>query len=441
MQIPMAVQKTAGLAVWIALSPVALQAQDPAGLEAGATLSFGILGENNDWKAYTGLGFSLSSSTRTQSLGFSASAGLEYPDANDELNLVDPNVLLTYNRIGRNALFQASARYRESDLGGFVIDEDSTVGELVANTGTKNELRLATALEFGTQSLFGGKVDLDWRQVTYSGSATLADYETSRAGITLRFSIDPRIDLRTTLDFQETQADAIGTDRTNQTFGFGADFKVTQTLQTSLDLRYSEFETRPFGSPVQKDKGPSFRFSAVQDLKNGELNFDLSSRVTSNGTRSDASVGRSLKTAQGDEILLSAGVSHGGNGDVDGIFALEYSRGTRDAEFSLALSRSVEADLFGQETLKSQFRIGQNYTINETSSISGALAFRETEFLNSTTPNTRKLELSFGYAQELVRDLDLVAEVSQTRSWSGSTGPTLENKLYMGIERSFSWRP
>ncbi len=436
----LAVPVIVGLASWIALSPTPLHAQDPAGREAESTLSFGLLYKDDAWKAYSGFDFTLSSSTRTEGLGLSASGGLEGSGA-DGLNLVDPNILLTYNRTGRNAALAASARYRESDLGGFTIDEDTSAGELIANTGTKKDANIAGSLEFGTVSPLGGKIDMGWREVKYSGATTLADYDAVDVGVTLRFTIDPRIDLRTTARYQETLADAPGTDRVTQSIGFGADFKVNQTLNTSIDLTYAEIETRPTGGPVQKDSGPGFEFTAQKDLKNGDLGFYLTSTLTTVGNRTEAQVARTFETAQGDGLMLSAGVSRSGNDEVDAIFGLEYSRSTRDAELNVALSRYVQSDLFGQETLNSQFRIGHSYAINDTSRIESALAYRETQFLTSTALDARKLEISLGYSKKLTSVFDLSAEVSQIRDWTGSAGPTTDNTVFLGLTRAFSWAP
>jgi hypothetical protein len=301
-----AILSVVGVAAGIAVSTAALQAQDNAGVQAEATLSFGAQYEDKDWSAYSGLSFALSSSTRTQSIGLSLSTGLE-GGGQDGVDFVDPSVLLTYNRIGRNTLLEASARYTQSELGGFTIDEDSSTGEIVATTGTKNDLNLSTGFEFGTASLFGGTVSLGWRDVTYSGGTTLADFQTHRAGVTLRFSVDPQVDLRTTASYEETLSDSPGTDRKTQVVGVGADLSVRENLRFSLDLGYTEIETRPAGGPTVTDTGPTFRFLAEQDLVNGALRFDLSSLVTNTGTRTAAQVTRTLATPMGDDLSCPPG--------------------------------------------------------------------------------------------------------------------------------------
>jgi hypothetical protein len=49
--------------------------------------------------------------------------------------------------------------------------------------------------------------------------------------------------------------------------------------------------------------------------------------------------------------------------------------------------------------------------------------------------------MSVGYSQELNRDLDLAAKLTHTRSWTGTSGPVIDNTAFLGVERAFSWRP
>ncbi len=440
MNYPPAVLSFVGLELCLIFSAGTIEAQDGAGLEANATLSFGVIYEDEALRAQSALGFSLSSSTRTQSLGFSLSSGLE-TGRRSALDFVDPSVLLTYNRIGQNALFSVDARYNQSDLGGFELAEDSTSAELVATTGSKNDLNLSTNLEFGTASLFGGTVSLGWRQIQYSGATTLDDYQTFSAGLALRFSVDPRVDLRTTANFQETLVEGSGTARTNLSLGVGVDFALNVAFRVSADLSYSQIEKRPATGDTQIDSGPVFSLVAEKDFLNGALRLDLSTLVTDSGTGAEARVTRTLKTARGDDFLLSAGLSRGDNGDLKGIFGVEFTRVGQNSEFAFSLTRGVQGDVFGQESLRTEFRVGYEIPLSRISELSSAVAFRETEFPDSTMDRTRKLELKMGYAQQLTRDLDLTAEVAHTRSWSGSDGPDVDNTVYVGLERKFNWRP
>lgn len=428
---------TAGTLSLLALPAVA---QTTGGLQAGLTLGAGVLYDDGAWKARSDLGFSFSSATPVQSFGITARGGLEYPDASDKVDFADPSLQLVYNRIGANAEFEALAEYRRSDIGTLEPDETSESGELIAGTGSRDMINLGSRLAFGTRSLIGGEVGAGWRRVNYhdTGTATLYDYDTITADGTLRFTVDPRIDLRLTGSWEDTESEGAGRDRRTWAVGAGADLRVNQSLTATADVRYTEIETS-LGGVTTTQTGPGVELGLIQTVKDGEYRLTASHVVTANGDRQTIRLRRAQELKLG-ELSWSAGVTRGANDAIDGLVGFDYRRATKLGVLSLAAYREIQADSFGEEALVDQLRLGYRHTLSELDSIEASAAYRNTDYFDLATDSIEQVSLGVTYRRQISREADLVANYAHTIKQSGSVDES-ENSFYLGLQRNFSWRP
>ncbi|WP_370284407.1 hypothetical protein [Pseudooceanicola nanhaiensis] len=428
---------TAGaLGLWAGTAP----AQSPGGLQAGLTVGAGAFYDDGALKARSDLGFTLTSATPVQSLGFTARGGLEYPGADDAPDLTDPSVQLIYSRIGANAALEAAAGYKRSEIGTLEPDETGESAELLAGTGIRNAFDVASRLTFGTRAPFGGNVGASWRRVAYSdtGAATLYDFDTYGADGTLRFSIDPRIDLRLTAAWEETDSDGPGRDRRTWSLGAGADVILDRTLTATADLRYTEIETTEAGITTTQT-GPGIDLGLAKVVKDGEYRLVLSSLVTTNGDRQILRLRRAQELKLG-ALSWTAGITRGGDDEVDALLGLEYRRPTRLGELTFAAYRDIQADSFGEEALVDQVRFGYRRALSALNSIEASAAYRRTDYFDIAADSVEQVSLGVTYRHQLTREADLVANYARTLRRSGSIDET-EESFYLGFQRNFSWRP
>ena len=417
-------------------------AQEAEGLLAGFTLGAGVQYDDEEWRARSDLGFTLSSTTRIQSIGLALRGALEFPDAEDEIALVDPSVTLTYSRLGKNAELEAEAAYQRSDIGTLVPDEIPTSDELLLDTGTRTTTTAGARLAFGTQAPLGGEVGLDWKRVNYSDladTATLEDYETRGADAMLRFSINPQIDLRLLGDYEETTEQDTDDARRIWSAGVGADLDINKRLRATVDLKYTEIEERS-GGTTNTESGPEVTVGLVRQMPNGTLSFELASVVTDTGTRSTARVEREQELRLG-ELTWSAGVTRGSEGDVDALYGLEYARPGKRGELSLSLQRAIRADAFGEESLVDQFQVGYRRKLSEQARLDTGLTYRNTDYFSAGTESVEQFDFGVSYRHQLTRDADVVARFTHSVTRRDSRDDDSENTFYLGLQRSFSWRP
>ena len=430
------------LAAAAGLTTYSAMAQEAGGITASATTGIGVISDDDGTRARGDLSFSLGSVTRTQGFELGISTGLEYPDADDEFELADPELRFSYRRTGKNAEFEAFASFLRQEIGTLVLDETPDSIELRNDTGYRNDTRLGARLTFGKEAPFGGNFGLGVRRVNYTDLTddSLNDYVSRDSDLTLRFTVDPRLDLRLTARVEDTESEGTGTDRTTTTFGTGADLRISESLRASLDLNFVEIEESADGGPTSTDSGPTFALAILRDLPNGEARFDLSSILTDDGTRVEVRAGRSHELRLG-EFDWSAGLSRGGDGDVDGLLQVGYGRESRNGSLEAGYQRSVNTSIFGEETLVDQVSVGYSYALSDVTNFQTGLAYRNYDYFTEGSESVRKLELDMSLTRQLTSDIDMVASFSHERSRTGDEDAESENTIYLGVQRALSWRP
>ncbi len=321
------------------------------------------------------------------------------------------------------------------------LEDVQSTRELINDTGFRSSARLASRLTFGKQSLIGGSVGIGLEDVAYTEttSTDLNDFETRNADLTLRFTLDPRVELRLTADADETLSDGDGTDQQTRNLGIGADFEVDKVTTASVDIQYTEIETSKNGGPATTDSGPTFRLLVGRVVPDGEYRLNLSNMITSEGDRIEGTIERSQELRLG-ALEWSAGLSQG-NGELTGIFDLGYTRTAKTSAIGVSLGRAVQSDVFGDEYLVDQMSLNYTIAVSETGSLETDLSYRNTDFLSPDEEDIQKVSLSVGYNHMLTRDVGLLTSLSRTRTWSSPGTEVDENTMYVGVTRSISWRP
>ncbi|WP_143526298.1 hypothetical protein [Roseivivax lentus] len=426
----------------------AIAQENTGGMLARAQLSFGILAENNDLRARSDLSFDLSTVTRTQEFRFSVATELEYPDSDSSLGLVSPTLQAEYARTSANASLGVTASYSRNEIDSFTaqeIEEDSDAprqAELIADSGFRSDTRVSTRLTLATRSPVGAELGVGLQQVRYTGvdNVSLTDYDVFDTEAQLRFTVDQRIEARVSLRQSDLRSTDAGDDRIEQSVGIGTTLLLSQLARLDVNLDYTEIESSSAGQSTKTDSGPTFTAAAVWDRSNGELRFDVDSRITGGGTRFTAEAGRSHENPRG-AFSWSVGASRGGDGLVHATLAFGYDVENQSSGFGAGLFREIRADAFGEEALQNRIDVNYRNALTERDAVEVGLGYRVTEPLVSEDEGVTSLDFTLGYSREVTRGIHLLTSLSHSRTRVESDSDQSETSLYFGIQRRFSWSP
>lgn len=432
-------------AVGAALSSSAAVAQDGGfrmvfGLENRLEISrnteLSVPATGTDVLNETRLSFGLFSVTEIDRLEFNAAGALiaENPaGGGTEFDFGRGAVDLAYHREVPAAVFDLGAFYREDDVDAF----DDALSD-VDETGTRTDYGANVALEVGRTSSIGFAVGAAYEATDYQDASDpeLYDVEETRADAAVIFHASPtvtgRLGLRYTL--REEEDPAITQTETVVSYA-GLDYSVSERLDISAEVGYSQTDTEEFGVTT-RTTGPDLSLGLTYDMPVGTALARL--RVTTDdeeGQRETLEFGRDLETPT-NTISARLGVTHADAAGTDLIGRLTIDHRLPDGSLGLALERSVT---FDDDELEVTTRAAVAWfkNVNDVSSISLDITYEL-----SDAPSERIEQVSFGagYSRELTADWNVNGGVGY-RIRNDSDGHAESPTLYVSLSRDFEFRP
>jgi len=397
------------------------------------------LNRDGDFEATTSLGVGYFSSTADQRLSFET--GVTARGTEDQFDLINPFATIAYARFNRDTEIGFDLSYLRSEIEGDDLDDDFDAGDLERQDGVREDIDVGVRLITGRASPFGTDTRLRYAQENFFDGATDDDTVTYNARSTLRFTIDPRIELRLTgsWDREETD-DAIQTVDTTRRLTLGADLAIDRAWSASLGIGYAELETETTGGTTLED-GVEASLLIARDLPNGGLAFSSDHVLEEDGWRNSVRLRRTIETANGDIFNASIGqifFEEGGSGH---LASLDYTRTVRSGSFSVALN--YESDLDAADQLIQRTRLDatlrQNLTEVSGWSLDGGLA--SVEYDNPATADALRADIGLAYLHALSNDWTLAARVEHQVLYEDGDIDDRTNTLSLNLERRFSVRP
>ena len=432
---------------------IGVQAQE-AGTLATFGLSFGGQYTDNDpdpddSRFTTGLNFNLQSVTRTQSFGLSADGQILLDENGSGFD--NPRIMLDYTRETRSTALSLGASYRIQDVDGEleVLDPLTlSVIDFIEDDGTRETFGVNAGLQTGLDAHFGTDTRLSYSNRRYSGTADpgLTDLDTWQASTALRFDISPRITLRTSASYLETDEEGgENTNRRTTRGGISADLILDPLWSASVGLQYSVIETDRddgFGGRILTEQdGAGFSVSLTRQFQTGTLGFSLSRQIAENGAEDSFRISRDTRLANEGTLAWSLGLVSFENGDTSPIASLAYSRPTSRGTFAVNLQQTTAVDDDDLSVLRTVLGANYNQTINNTSSwsLDGSLA--SVDVVGSDAGDQQRAEIGVGYNHALTADWGLSARVRHRVNYVGGEEDSSANILSLSLARSFSFRP
>lgn len=432
-----------GIAGLLAMLPFAALAQDadPSAPEARLTVGQQIAVEDGDLVGITPLDLSLRTGTRAQTLQFTLSAPIRLndPDEDKTFALGDPLARLLYRRGARNSAIEAQFGYRENDLDREILFDDLANEFVILDGGRVAQTDAQLTYVFGREARLGGEFGLSWLKRDYSGTTdpNLDDSETRSANVV--FYLEPTSTIRTRILANASRTDSEdGTDSRSDRYGVGASLQVDKVTNLDVELARTNIRRDEEDGTREEARGPSLRLGLTRSRPLGDWSLSFGSEPGTAGRREDFNIGRSLKM-RGYDLSAQVGVTRF-QGNYDPIFQIAYSQQiTRLSEIQASLRRASATDDDGDEALNTDISASYSRQISAVSSIGANLRYRESEVQSGDREDAKTVSFGLDYSRALPNDFSLVLGASVIRSTDSNGERDDEERIYLGLNRSFDF--
>lgn len=433
----------AGIAGLLALLPAGLQAQqaDPAAPEARLTLGQQVAVEDGDLIGITPVDLVLRTGTRVQTLEFTLSAPfrLNDPEEDRTFALGDAQARLLLRRGARNSAIEAQLGYRENDLDREILFDDLSNEFVTLDGGRVAQTDASLTYVFGREAKLGGEFSLSWLRRDYSGTTDpdLDDTDTRSGNVTFYLEPTPLIRARILAQASRTEGED-GTDSRSDRFGAGASVQLDKLTNLDVELARTDIRRTEDDGRLERAEGPSLRLGLTRSRPLGDWSLSFGSDPGTAGRRENLSLGRTLELRNFD-LSGQIGVTRFQD-NYDTIFQIAYSQQiTRLSEIQASLSRAGVTDDDGDEALNTDIAARYSRQISDVSSIGTDIRYRESEVQSGDNEDARTFSFGLDYNRALPNDFSLVAGARIIRSKDSDGERDDEERVYLGVNRSFSF--
>lgn len=417
-------------------------ADDRGGMDAQLAFSQGLsVSDQGGSRGVTGLGFVLTSETRTQIFGFEANGDLfQAFDDGLETGIERGRVALSYSIESRDMALTTGATYRLADLDDIVVDPDLPVGQVFVDGGSSERIGADLRLEIGRDARFGATFSAGFAQLRYAdiGAQDLSDETKISANLDLRFEIDPRIVTALSFDTARTERDT-AQDVDSQRVRAAVDFAVTPTLDATVSIGHRTVTTTDM-RVSDRSEGLTYRLAVTQERPIGALTASLVSDVSETGRRSTLTAGGRFELARGASFEVEAGLTEGRDGVARPLVSLRYQDSLPTLSYAVSARQAISVDADSEEVLNSQVRLDLDYELTPVSRLGSDLTYQETDVLG--TGNDRyRLIVGLEYRHQLNADWSFLTRITHTQSREDGSVLERENELFLGFDTAIAWRP
>lgn len=416
------------------------------GLEVSDNPSLSATPDGTVTSSVTRLGYRLNSETRTQKLGFNLGTVLEGAigsgtDSTDNFRLTSKTVGVNYAREGANSSLAFDASFSDTEFDdeaiGFFVDGVFDPDGLIIDGGSRERFSYGIRYQFGT----GGPLSLDLRfrdtAIDYVDTTDpdLVSFDATSIDATARFRINPAVSGRFVTGQSRKSEEDTDTVRKSKYIGAGIEGETASGLSYFVDLTQDDSETIKTGSVDSADDGLGLSFGATQDMPDGDIGIELSSRIDDSGRRNRAEISRSYDLPAG-ALALSLGVVDQ-NDDTEVVTRLSYSREGDGSAFSANLvQRPTTED--GTGFLNTSLQVNYSQDLSPVSSLGAGVTYGSASEFGGSGSDTRT-SASVTYRRSLTQDWSLRTGVEHTRIDEDGGDNVSRNTIFLNVGRDFSF--
>lgn len=414
------------------------------GLE-NVTESGNQVNDDEGLRSITGLSLDMASETNTQRFFVALDTSLAYnfSEDNDEgLDFENTGARIGYDLNNRSSALGITLSFREADVDDEVFITDPITGDgiFVSGGGQVETIRLQSRLALRQDDPLSFSFSHSYTDRTYKDTSdpNLADSTTQTfdARAILRLSETTSVGVFSAYDDFDEDGPG-GTQRTTLTSGVTADYRLNRTTNLSAALDYTDIDSNTNDSSTG---GPGFSLGLTHDRPNGAIRIATSRTETVNGERDEISIGRSLNFRRG-LADFSYGLARNEGLDLEPLINVRLSYTLSDlSQINANLSQTAETATNNTETRQTRLSVNYSRQLTATSQIIGSLQLADQNELGPGSEDERNVEASITYTQRITRDWNLDTGYSFSRN-DGENGTRETSRLFVGLSRSFNFRP
>ncbi|MBU2958954.1 hypothetical protein Q4511_13565 [Paracoccus sp. 1_MG-2023] len=438
----------ASLLIGTAMLPGAALAQDDAELapKAQLTVTQQLAVDDGYVIGSTPLDLQLQTGTRSQVLRFDASVPLRLNDPDDEdfFGVGDRQAQLLYRRFVRNSSIEVQGRYREADLDNLIFYDDAVDDIVTLDNGRRADGALRMGYAFGSQSKLGGEFSLGYLDRRYIDTTDddLNDSVTYDGSATIFLEPTPLIRARVFASGRATDSEDDGTDTRSHRVGAGASMQVNRQVNVDVELAQARVWREELDTgTIEESRGLAFAGTLTYLQPDGEYTLSLSSDPGTEGRRERLSFGRSFERP-GYDLTLRGGLTRLEDDDPDPTFEVAYSSDlSRLSSVKLGLRQEAVSDLDGNEAINTSLTSSYSRQLDDRSSVGITLLYRQSEVQRGDDEDARSAALDVSYSHQFSEDIALSAGVNILRSREDDGERDDNERIYLGLGKSFNFLP
>lgn len=386
------------------------------------------------------LALELNSQTRSQSLSFLISGGIEKGLSDGvDVEIEDPRVALDYSVGSRNTILTFDASFRSTEVDDLsVLDFDLVT--LIDDPGDREDFNTGITFEVGREAPFGATLALGYSDTNFvnTTSTSVIDSQRANGSLQLRFDLTPTATGFLTASIDDLDRDG-GLDVETQDLIASVDVAITPSLTGAFDLGYREIERS--GTETDTSSGVTYGASLIAARNNGTISAILDSAIEETGRRTTFQVNRTLELPRGD-FSAGVGVSHNSETDsTDPLYNLSYSQDLPRGGFRFDFSQNFSTTDTGLESLNTVANFSIDQALSDISTISAGINFSDSDRLSGGEADTRRIRYTIDYSRELTNNWSLVAGYAFTQRRESGDNDSSDNEIYLGLRTALSWRP
>ncbi|WP_170763219.1 hypothetical protein [Ruegeria lacuscaerulensis] len=372
------------------------------------------------------------------------------PIIGTESEFVDPLTRLSYQQTGANSLFSLLAEYRERDLSfnrsltdvnlDGIIDSADVTGTVGDQINTRGNLDWET----GLNDPLGFRFNYRHRERRYSNTIdpSLFDNSEDLFTATTFFRISPVLRTNLRINYREFEADDTPqTDRNTTTVSTGVSYNISPITTVNVNVGYTQVDNtqRAFNTNTVTE---NFVWSLGwnRTLPDGDINFRANQSFGVNGTRTNATVGRSYQRVNS-TLDFNAGFTRGPFGDISTIGQIDYSYQFPSSRIGATIQRRDDTNTQSVETRQTLAFLTYDYLINPISALSFSANFIDQENEGSGPSNPRQRgTFNASYSRAITKDWALNVGY-QYEMDDQSSREVDSNSFFLTLGRRFTLKP
>ncbi len=410
------------------------------------------LGSTSRWDNTFALG--IANQTPNSQLNFDLTGlhrSADRPVIGTDTGFYDPTALLSYSTNSANSSLTAVAEYRESDLtfnrGLSDINQDGVIddSDILTDRGTRIATRAGLTLQTGINDPIGFIFNYSLRQRDYRDTTDPGLFENSISNysLTTLLQLSPVLQGNVSLNYTDyTAEDARRTERQTTTISTGVTYDVSAVTTVDVSLGISQVdETRRAVPSSTTDENFVGSFSVTRDLPSGTANAQVDQTFTSNGSRTNATVGRTFLLPNG-TLGFNVGATYGPFEQLTPIGDLTYVHSLSSSQITASLRRRVGTSIQDRETQQTLAKFNYDYFINPVSSVSFGVTYVDQQDDGTGASNQRqRADFNASYTRAITQDWGVTVGYQRSYDDFVGSGSADGNSVYLTLGRQFVLKP